>query len=97
MKLNYYTFLYVNGIFKFINFPINQEKVMISSPNSSNLLFMMNAQTHSTLSKHPNGRLCKANSIADSLIGILTSENINHEHFRQHKKKTIFWMFEDIW
>ena len=87
MKLNYYTFLYVNGIFKFINFPINQEQVMISSPNSSNLLFMMNAQTHSTLSKHPNGRLCKANSIADSLIGILTSENINHEHFRQHQKQ----------
>jgi hypothetical protein len=80
-NLKYNTFLKEDNYFKFIT----QAEVQDNTHNSSQcLLFLHHQQKHTALSKHPQGRLFRASSIAISMRELLMSTNINYEHFRDH-------------
>ena len=80
--LKYNTFLKSGGIFKFIDHKNEQQEEPFNT--STSLLFLNNRQMYTTLSNHPQGRMCISNSVANSLIGLLKSNNVDHEHFRNH-------------
>lgn len=75
----YNTFLKAGGNFKFIP---EEEFLANTLIPSQPLLFVENKKLHTSLSKHPQGRVKKTKSVTDSLRNLLVSNNINHEHFR---------------
>ena len=85
-KMKFHTFLKEDSSFKFIEDP-SQSEPMSSLPNPSPLLFSKFHNKVSTLSKHPQGSICKSKSVPDSLVQLLMSNNVNYEHFRKHKNQ----------
>ena len=85
-KMKFHTFLKEDSSFKFIEDP-SQSEPMSSLPNPSPLLFSKFHNKVSTLSKHPQGSICKYKSVPDSLVQLLMSNNVNYEHFRKHKNQ----------
>ena len=84
--MKFHTFLKEDSSFKFIEDP-SQSEPMSSLPNPSPLLFSKFHNKVSTLSKHPQGSICKSKSVPDSLVQLLMSNNVNYEHFRKHKNQ----------
>ena len=45
------------------------------------LFFLHDAKKYSSFNGHPRQRVRKANSVSDSILKILSSDNVKHEHF----------------
>lgn len=63
-------------------FKIIQMLPPISRPiESCQLFFLHDAKKYSSFNGHPRQRVRKANSVCDSILKILSSDNVKHEHF----------------